>query len=148
MSERDWSKSSRMPRKHLADYILAVAFDIAFLVIVNKIPEWNIPFITDTFPGVLWALNTSIVVSLAGNLILIFFHPRFLHHLLNALFALIGILALSLLLSVFPFDFADLVGDWLNKLLRVVLIAAIVGSAIGAVVHLVKAAAAIFRGQG
>jgi hypothetical protein len=129
----------------MTDYIFAVIFNIAFLVVVNKLPDWNIVFITDSFPEVLWALNTSIAVSLAGNLILIFFHPRFLHHLLTAVFSVFGILATSVLLSVFPFEFAELVGEWLNILVRIVLIVGIVGSAIGVVVNIVKAVGAVFR---
>jgi hypothetical protein len=125
----------------MTDYIFAVIFNIAFLVVVNKLPV----FITDSFPEVLWALNTSIAVSLAGNLILIFFHPRFLHHLLTAVFSVFGILATSVLLSVFPFEFAELVGEWLNILVRIVLIVGIVGSAIGVVVNIVKAVGAVFR---
>jgi hypothetical protein len=134
-----------MPRRRMTDYIFAVIFNIAFLVVVNKLPDWNIVFITDSFPEVLWALNTSIAVSLAGNLILIFFHPRFLHHLLTAVFSVFGILATSVLLSVFPFEFAELVGEWLNILVRIVLIVGIVGSAIGVVVNIVKAVGAVFR---
>jgi hypothetical protein len=134
-----------MPRKRLSDYIFAVVFNIILLVVVNKIPDWNIVFITDAFPDVLWALNTSISVSIAGNLILIFFHPRFLHHLLNAVFACFGILAVSVLLSVFPFNFTDPVGEWLHILVRIFLIVGIVGSAIGAVVHIVKAVVSVFR---
>jgi hypothetical protein len=134
-----------MPRRRMTDYIFAVIFNIAFLVVVNKVPDWNIVFITDSFPDVLWALNTSIAVSLAGNLILIFFHPRFLHHLLTAVFSVFGILATSVLLSVFPFEFAELVGEWLNILVRIALIVGIVGSAIGVVVNIVKAVGAVFR---
>ena len=50
------------------------------------------------------------------------------------MFSLFSILALSVTLSVFPFDFSELVGEWLNTLLRIVLIVGIVGSGIGAVV--------------
>ena len=146
MSDREQSdRSSMMPRRRMTDYIFAVIFNIAFLVVMNKVPDWNIVFITDSFPDVLWALNTSIAVSLAGNLILIFFHPRFLHHLLTAVFSVFGILATSVLLSVFPFEFAELVGEWLNILVRIVLIVGIVGSAIGVVVNVVKAVGAVFR---
>jgi hypothetical protein len=134
-----------MPRRRMTDYIFAVIFDIAFLVVVNKVPDWSIPFITASFPDILWAVNTSVAVSLAGNLILIFFHPRFLHHLLNAVFAIFGILAVSVILSVFPFDFSQVVGDWLNILVRIALIVGIVGSAISVVVNIVKAIGAVFR---
>jgi len=149
MSDRErHDRSSTMPRRRMTDYIFSVVFNIAFLVVVNKVPEWNIAFITDSFPEVLWALNTSLAVSLAGNVILIVFHPRFLHHLFNAVFAVFGILATSVLLSVFPFDFSQLVGEWLNILVRIVLIIGIVGSAIGVVVNIVKAIGAVFGGRG
>jgi hypothetical protein len=134
-----------MPRRRMTDYIFTVIFNIAFLVVVNKVPDWNIPVITDSFPDILWAVNTSVAVSIAGNFILIFFHPRFLHHLFNAVFSVFGILAASVILSVFPFEFADLVGEWLNILIRIVLIVGIVGSAIGVVVNIVKAVRAVFR---
>ena len=134
-----------MPRKRITDYVFSVIFNIAFLVVVNKVPDWNIAFITDSFPDILWAVNTSVAVSIAGNLILIFFHPRFLHHLFNAVFAIFGILACSVILSVFPFEFEDLVGEWLNILIRIALIVGIVGSAIAIVVNIVKAIGAIFR---
>jgi hypothetical protein len=133
-----------MPRKRLADYIAAVIFNIIFLVIVNKVPDWNIAFIKDSFPDILWAVNTSVAVSIAGNFILIFLHPRFLHHIFNAVFAVFGILATSVILSVFPFQFEDLVGEWLNILVRIVLIIGIVGSAVAVVVNVVKAIGAIF----
>jgi hypothetical protein len=146
MSDREQSdRSSMMPRRRMTDYIFTVIFNIAFLVVVNKVPDWNIPVITDSFPDILWAVNTSVAVSIAGNFILIFFHPRFLHHLFNAVFSVFGILAASVILSVFPFEFADLVGEWLNILIRIVLIVGIVGSAIGVVVNIVKAVRAVFR---
>ena len=129
----------------MSDYIFAVIFDIAFLVVVNKVPDWNILFITDSFADILWAVNTSLAVSLAGNLILIFFHPRFLHHLFNAVFAAFGILATSVILSVFPFDFSQVAGEWLNTVVRIALIIGIVGSVISVVVNIVKAVGAIFR---
>jgi hypothetical protein len=146
MSENERSdRSYMMPRRRMTEYIFAVIFNIAFLVVVNKVPDWNIQVFTDTFPDILWAVNTSIGVSIAGNLILIFFHSRFLHHLLNAVFSAFGILAVSVILSVFPFDFSELVGEWLNILIRIALIVGIVGSAISVVVNIVKAVGAVFR---
>ena len=138
-------RSPRTPRRRMGDYIFAVIFNIAFLVVVNKVPDWNILFITDSFSDTLWAINTSLAISLAGNLILIFFHPRFLHYLLNAVFAAFGILAASVILSVFPFDFSQVAGEWLNIVIRIALIVGIVGSAISVVVNIVKAIGAVFR---
>jgi hypothetical protein len=146
MDDREQKQASlKSPPKRISDYIAAVVFDIVVLVVVNKVPDWNIPFVTEAYPDILWAVNTSLAVSIAGNLVLIFFHPRFLHHLLNAVFSGFGILVSAVLVSVFPFDFTNLAGEWLTILIRIVLIVGIVGGAIGAVVHIVKAVAAIFR---
>lgn len=146
MSDKERSpRSDRAPRRRMSDYIFAVIFDIVFLVVVNRLANWNIRFITDSFPDILWAVNTSLALSLAGNFILIFFHPRFLHYLFNAVFSAFGILAVSVILSVFPFDFSQVAGEWLNVLIRIVLIIGIVGSVISVVVNIVKAVGAVFR---
>jgi hypothetical protein len=137
-------RSAMMPRRRMSDYIFSVIFDIAFLVVVNKVTDWNIVFITASFPDILWAVNTSLAVSLAGNLVLIFFHPRFLHYLFNAVFAAFAVLATSIIISVFPFDFSQVAGDWLNIVVRIALIVALVGSAISVVVNIVKAVGALF----
>jgi hypothetical protein len=145
MSDRERrDRSAMMPRRRMSDYIFSVIFNIAFLVVVNKVPDWNIVFITGSYPDILWAVNTSLAVSLAGNLILIFFHPNFFHYLFNAIFAAFAVLATSIILSVFPFDFSQVAGDWLNIVVRVTLVVAIVGSAIGIVVNIVKAVGALF----
>ena len=35
-----------MPRKRMTDYIFSAVCDIALLIVVNKVPDWNIVFIT------------------------------------------------------------------------------------------------------
>ena len=54
----------------------------------------------------------------------------FIHHPANAAFSVFSLIATFVILTVFPFDFSEIVGDWLNVLIRLCLIIGIVGAAI------------------
>lgn len=51
----------------------------------------------------------------------------------------LSLLALVILLTVFPFDFSHFIGEWGITVARIVLIAVIVGTSIGAITHVFKA---------
>jgi hypothetical protein len=87
----------------------------------------------------------TLIVHIVGNVILIFTHPLFTHHLANAVFSVFSLIAAWVIFSVFPFDFSEIVGAWLNTLIRVFLIIGIVSAVISIVVHVVKAVVAIFK---
>jgi len=139
------TKSGKTSPNRISNYIPSVIFNIILLIVLNKIPDWNIVFITASYSDILWAVNTSLIVHIVGNFILIFIHPLFFHHLANAVFSVFSLIAAWVIFSVFPFDFSEIVGAWLNTLIRVCLIIGIVGSAISIVVHVVKAVVAIFK---
>ena len=126
-------------------YIGSIVALAIMLFVANRIPSWDWRFITDDYPAVLWALNLSILVQLAGNAILVFVHPRFLHYLAQTVFNIVSLLALVILTSVFPIDFSYLVGNAGNTALRIVLIIATVGTGIGVVVNLFKTIGSLVR---
>lgn len=101
--------------------------------------------LTDRYTEVLWAINLSIAVRIAGNFILIFIHPRFLHHIFNAAFSLVSIIPIAVLISIFPFSFSAVTGPWLDKLLKIALFIALAGTIISVIVHLVKFLGRTFR---
>ena len=123
----------------MANYIFAVVINGVFLFLVNKIPDWNPAFIADTYSSVLWALNLSLIAQIAGNFLLIFYHPMVLHHIGNILFSVFGFIALIVVYTVFPFHLPKLRSNWLPTLIRVVMIVGMVGTGIAAVVHLAGA---------
>jgi hypothetical protein len=128
------------PERRPAAYVGTIVANIVFLWFVNSVAGWDWRFITDDFPAVLWAIYLSIGFQIAGNALLLFFHPRFLHHTIQALLDVVSLLALIVLVTVFPFDFAG-AGDLIAK---VVLSVAIGGTVIGTVVNLLKAIGAVF----
>jgi len=125
-------------KRTAGSYIAAVVANAVILFLVNKAQDWNLRFLTDSYPAVLWALNVSLLVQIAGNALLLFFHPRFLHYLGQTIFNVVTLLATIILASVFPFDFSFLAGV-LNTIARIALIIAAVATAISVVVNLMKA---------
>jgi hypothetical protein len=84
-------------------------------------------------------------VQIAGNAILVFFHPRFLHHLGQAVFGVVSLFSIIVVAAVFPLDFAY-VAAVLNTLVRVALIVGAVATGISVVVSLFRAIGSLVRG--
>lgn len=124
--------------RSVGSYVVAVVANAVVLWLVNKAPDWNLRFLTDSYPAVLWALNLSILVQLVGNAFLVFFHPRFFHYFAQAVFNVVTVLATVILVSVYPLDFSFLAGI-IDTIVRIVLIIAAVGAAISAIVNLFRA---------
>jgi hypothetical protein len=128
-------------------YVASAVMNAIMLWVMNQLPVWKPFFLLDTYSDVLWAINMSLIVQIILNLVLIFFHPLFFHHLIQTVFSLVSIIALLWIVQVFPLDFSSRLGDWFNILFRVVLIVALVGTLIGGITHFVKFIQALFRGD-
>jgi hypothetical protein len=94
--------------------------------------------VLESWTDILWAANLSGAVEIVGNLLLIFYRPPRFNALIQAVFAAVGVLSIVVFVLVFPLDFSQIVGAWLNTLLRAVLILAAAGAAIACIVHLVR----------
>ncbi len=129
--ERD---HSRKP----SNYIGAVAFNAIFLYVLNRLPEWHVPFITGRWRDVLWAVNLSLAVHVIGNFALLFYHPRLLHHQMNIAFAVVSGLATWTIYRVFPFDFSRIPLDWFPSFFRALLLFALAVAVVSGIVHALK----------
>ena len=145
-------RESRVTRQNrLGNYIASLIFDGAILWVMNALPSWNIPYLLASYKSALPAITLSLTVQIAMNLVLIFYHPRFFHHLAQVVTAGFSIYAISTILRIFPVDFSTVPfpGDLpsLNFMARIVLYIALGASAIGGIVHSVKFLGRIFRGE-
>jgi len=125
-------------------YIAGVVANAIVLFLVNKVPDWNLPFITNGYTAVLWALNLSILVQIGGNALLIFVHPRFLHYLAQTVFNVFSLLAIVVVVAVFPLDFSFITGV-INPIVRIALIVGAVATGITAIVNLLRAVGSLLR---
>lgn len=153
MRERSLERrETRLAREtHPANYVASILVNGAFLWVMNALPGWNVPYLLDSYTTVLPAINLSLSVQLSMNLVLIFYHPRFFHHLAQVVTTGFSIYAIAAIARVFPLDFSSIPmpsgAPSLNLLVRFALFVGIGGLAIGAVVHAFKFLGRIFRGD-
>jgi len=124
----------------IGNYIAAVVFNVIFLVILNKVPDWNISFLKSSYSDLLPVINVSLGVQLAGNFLLIFFHPLYLHHLGQAVFSGLSALVIWRIYQVFPFDLDQVLRSlsWFDTLLKVLIMVVFVATVIGGSINFYK----------
>jgi len=128
------------PRKrHRGEAIWSIIWNIFFLWLVNKVPDWDLKFITENYDTVLWVLNINIIAQIAGYALIVFFDFRWLWHLIRAILDAVSLVVLLVLFFLYPFDFANTGGwSWLDIVLPVIFIIGMVASGLGMVVHIFK----------
>ncbi len=141
----------RPKENQLGGYIAGVIFDGGLLYVMNSLPAWKVPFLLGSYGEILWAVNLSLTIQLGLNLALIFYHPLYFHYLGQAIMSAASVLALIVIAQIFPIDLSSVPGigalPWLNLAVRVALIAAAFGSAIGTIVNVVRFFARVFKGE-
>jgi hypothetical protein len=143
-------RARRQKVKRPGDYVGAIFGCLLVLVAINIYPLWQphtAGIVTEAWPRTLWAANLSLVAQVAGSFLLLFWRPRWLANLFELAFAVLGLLSVAVFFAVFPLDFSLVVGEWLNTLMRIILIVGIAGAAIGVVVNLVRFIAFSWKGE-
>ncbi len=130
-----------MKEKKIIDFVGAIIGAIIGLVFVNTVPLWSRlthGVILDSWVNILWAANLSMAVQIIGNLVLAIYRPARLYSFMQAIFAAVGLVSLIVFFNVFPLDFSQIVGSWLNLFLKFILVLAMIGTLIGMIVNLVR----------
>lgn len=133
-----------MKEKTTGDLTASVICNAVFGVAVNTFPLWRQytqGVVLDDFVRVLWAVNLSLLVQVAGSLSMIFYRPPRFAAAVQILTTAAGLLSLIVFYAVFPLDFSVVGVPWLNSLLKVVMIAGMAGAAIGFIVQVTQLAA-------
>jgi hypothetical protein len=118
-------------------YTVAVAVNAAMLYAVNVWPGWPaVPALTADTHQVLGLVNASLIAGLVVSGLYLAYDPLWLRAAGDLLTATIGLAALIRIWTVFPFDFSGYNVDWTVPL-RVLMVVAIVGGALGIVVNVV-----------
>jgi hypothetical protein len=118
-------------------YAIAIVLNAVVWYLVNVRPGWAaVPFLTPETAQVVPLFNASLVVGLVANLIYLGYDPRWVKSLGDLCTSAVSLAVLVRLLQVFPFSFTGWSG-W-PVLTRVVLVAGLVGTAVGIVAALVS----------
>lgn len=139
MSARKETVRSKESRRF--GYGVAVVFNLIVLFVFHNLVNWGVPFVTAEFEDVLWALDLSIGVTVASNLLFMIYDPSWFRSLLQLVQGAFAFIAVLTLYRVFPFDFGS---DVINQVVRIALAFAMVGIIIAAIVDLVR----LFMGRG
>ncbi|HUI70516.1 MAG TPA: hypothetical protein VL354_08320 [Spirochaetia bacterium] len=130
-----------MKEKKTGDYVGAIVGNLIALVFMNTVLLWRQytqGVILESWVNILWAVNVSLLAQMVGNLILCFYRPSWFSALMRSAFAATGLMSAIVFFMVFPLDFSQLVGMWLNTAVRVLVIMGMAGAAIGFLVELVR----------
>ena len=126
-------------KKHRGEAIWAILWNLFFLWIVNKVPEWNLEFISDRYDLILWILNLNIAIQIAGYVIVMFFDYRWSWHLIRTILDAASLVTLLVLYFIYPFDFSTIdAWSWLDTVVPIIFIIGMIGSALGMIIHLIK----------
>jgi hypothetical protein len=107
--KRRWNKEKPL-RNRRAEYISAIVWNLIWLFIVNKVPDWHLQFINDHYPAVLWALNMNIFIQIGGNILMLIFDIRFVRYLSRIILEAANFLVLIILYYIYPLDFSGISG--------------------------------------
>jgi hypothetical protein len=88
-------------------YLVTIAINIAMLYVANHLPDWPVPFLTDKYEAVLWAINLSIGANILANVVWLFYDTRPVKHLLQAIINVPGIVSVVVFYAIFPLNVGD-----------------------------------------
>lgn len=127
------SKAKKGNRK--SGYIAAIIINIILIYVFNNLMNWGVPFLTERFSAVLWAINISLSATILANVIYLLADINWLRHTGEIILTALAIFVLFMILVIFPFTFAE--ESWAFWV-RVGLIIAMVGTGIGLIVEIFK----------
>ncbi|HEX6234718.1 MAG TPA: hypothetical protein VFZ63_16440 [Jiangellaceae bacterium] len=118
-------------------YGFGILAGLAGLFLINLWPGWeSVSFLTADTTKVLWLVNAALIAGIVADLVYARYDPPWLVALGGLVTTGIGLVGLIRIMQVFPVDFSGWEFDG-TGLVRILLILAIVGTAIGIVVQLV-----------
>ena len=133
-------KSTTPTTSHRVGYAFAIFFLVVFLIIVNNLLNWHLPFIsqvlTQDFEKCLWAINLSLAATIFGNFVFMFYDPKWFRHMMQVIFGGFSLISTFVFFSIFPLN---LPSPLFEQLVRWALIIAIAATAISIIVELVQA---------
>jgi len=130
-----------MKEKKTSECIGAMIGGIIGMIIVNSVPLWAYltnGIILASWSRILWAANLSMVLQIIGNFVLAVYRPARFYSFIQLILALAGLLSVIVFFQVFPLDFSQVVGNWVNFMAKALLVLGIVGSFIACIVYLVR----------
>ncbi|MGH4023698.1 MAG: hypothetical protein ACRDRV_03845 [Pseudonocardiaceae bacterium] len=143
------STPTRRPRlaARRTGYVVAGVLNAGLMSLINVWPGWQVvPLFTENTHQVLGLVNLSLLAGVLVNAVYLVYDAPWWKSLGDLATTGIGLAALVRIWQVFPFGFRDASFNW-ALLVRVVLVVALVGAAIGVVAQVISLVRAAFPRQ-
>ncbi len=128
-------------------YIIAGVINALLAFLINAEPGWSaLGFLTADTRQAVGLVNLSLVAGIAANVVYLVRDTPRVKALGDLITTGIGLAATVRIWQVFPFDFAGYTWDW-ARLVRIALVIAVIGAAIGLVIQVVRAASTAFTSR-
>jgi hypothetical protein len=117
----------------------SIIVNVILLYVAQHLLEWHVPWFTPAWSDVLWAVNLSLEVSIAVNVLFLLVGWKWFHHLAGTASCAVAVLATWWIYVVFPFDFGDVAANSRAHLVILLVLAATsIGMLVNAVLGLVE----------
>ncbi len=127
---RRWHRE-REYRNRRAEFVSSIVFNLIALVILYKIPDWHLGFITGKYGAVMYILIFSSMVQVGGNLLMLILDFRFIRYLSGLFMEAAAFVAQISLYYIYPLDFSGYGGlNWIDVVLPWILIIGMIISAV------------------
>lgn len=127
-------------------YLIAIFFLMAFIVIINNLRDWNLPFInsliTPAYDSWIWAGNLSLSVAIFCNVLFMAYDPHWFHRLMEAIQNTFSLYSTLVFLNIFPLR---LPSPTIEQYVRWGLIIAMVLTGLAILINVIQAAVGLMR---
>ena len=127
-------------------YLMAILFLMIFIVIINNLRDWNLPFVNDfitpAYSDWLWAGNLSLSVAIFCNVLFLAYDPRWFHHLMEAIQNAFSLFSTLVFFNIFPLS---LPSATIEQYVRWGLMIAMVLTGLAIVINVIQAVVGLMR---
>jgi hypothetical protein len=127
-------------------YIIAIIFLVLFMVFINNLRNWNLPFVnsyvTPAFSSWLWAGNLSLSVAIFCNVLFLAYDPRWFRRLMEVIQNGFSLFSTFMFYNIFPLSLSSAV---IEQYVRWGLIIAMALTGLAILVNTVQAIIGMFR---
>ncbi|MFA5051565.1 MAG: hypothetical protein WC544_00700 [Patescibacteria group bacterium] len=129
----------KSPLRRRVDYLISIIINVILLYVANNLLNWRAQLITQDWATVLPTVNMMLGVTLAINVLFLFYDPRLFFLIGRNASDLVSLYVTYRVWHVFPFDFHGFFGlGWLNPVVKTVLPIACIGLLLAVIIRSVR----------
>lgn len=145
----DGSKFCGVQAASIGESVGAIVGNMLGLVMITMHPlwrPWTAGVVTAAWADVVAALSLACGVAIMGHALLLVSRSPLLRRFVACATAAASLASGLVVVAVFPFDFGALGMGWFDPVMRLILLIALIGGAVGLVVQVLRMAVRLARG--